>query len=299
MFTLNVVWYLFLAGAGSGLVFVAFVIDSALRQLQTLVFLRYKSLIAPSLIVGFLLTAFAGVLLAIDVGRPDRLLMLLIHPAVSIVSLGFWTILVFQFSVLLQLFVRVFFHPILPKWLHILIRWLSAISALVIMVYTGVLFQNLQTVSFWNTWLLPVLFVLSSLSAGIALMLLLDFFGCTRGQISTQRAGINWLSFSHSVVLICELIALTAYALLMLGGSDETFAAVQVLLFGSLALPFWLLAVLAGILIPLLLENMRGHRRTRFLLILSGILVLSGAFALRYCLLQVGIHPDIKPFFLL
>ena len=114
MFTLNVVWYLFLAGAGSGLVFVAFIIDSTLRQLQPLVFVRYKSLIAPSLITGLLLTTLGGILLAVDVGRPDRLLMLISHPAISLVSLGFWTILVFQLSVVVQLLIRVFFHSRLP-----------------------------------------------------------------------------------------------------------------------------------------------------------------------------------------
>ena len=299
MFTLNVVWYLFLAGAGSGLVFIVFIIDSSLRQFKPLSFLQLKPLIAPGLVTGLVLTSLGGLLLTIDVGRVDRLLMLVAHPALSIISLGFWTILIFQLSVTAQLLIRVFFHPRLPNMVHIVIRWLSGLSGLVIMIYTGLFFQSLQAVAFWNTWLLPVLIVLSSLSAGIVLLMFLNLFGCNCMQIAPQHHNRARLVFAHIVILVCELVVLAAYLIVMISSPGEAAAAADQLLSGSLAPWFWLGVVGAGIAVPLVLEGFRNSRHTKLIVVAGSLLVLIGAFALRYCLTQVGAHAEITPFFML
>jgi formate-dependent nitrite reductase membrane component NrfD len=296
MFTLNVIWYLFLAGTGSGLIFVVFIIDSALRQLRPLLFLRFRPLVAPGLIIGLILTCLGGLLLALDVGRADRLLLLITHPAMSIVSLGFWMITFLVLSVLTQLLLRLVFHPHVSKTIHIITRWFSGLCALAVITYTGVLFQSMQSVAFWNTWLLPTLLVFSSISSGIALLVLLDFLGNLIHWTPSRQQRGAWLKLAHLPILLCELVVLVAYLLLMAFGSQPTTMTVELLLFGSLAPLFWLGILAAGILLPLALDWLGAPRDRAPLVVTGSLLLLLGAFVLRYCLLQVGVYPEITLF---
>jgi formate-dependent nitrite reductase membrane component NrfD len=291
MFSGSVTWYLFFAGTGSGITFAVFVLDSFLRVFKPRVFQQYRFLIAPGLVAGILLVALGAVFLAFDLGRLDRIAFLFSHPSFSILSIGAWALALFLFLTVAQVLLRLRFARQAPKSLHILIRWLSATSAAMVMVYTGVLLQSLHAVHFWATPLLPVLFALSSFSSGVALLLVMAFIRQSDGLAIRPFAQ---LSRFHIPLVLGELLVLVLYLWLMSYHSVTATVAVVNLLWGDYALLFWGGAVGCGLLLPLAFEAFFHNRANWNSLFASSVLLLAGALALRFCILGVGIPPVLQ-----
>jgi len=305
MFSQNVVWYLFLAGAGSGTVFAVFFVDSAVRRWRSQVFARCQHLIAPGLIAGMTLVAAGSIFLVFDSSRPDRLLNLLLHPALTPLTVGAWSLVLLMLATTTQLVVRLRLAAHTPRALMVMLRWLTALCAFVVMLYTGVLLQGLSAVAFWVSPLLPLLFVLSSLSSGFAVVLLLGLFvpdaaGFAGGAgigapttAATADAAQRTLSHLHAPLLVAEALVLALYLVVMAGGAQTAAQAVVSLTTGTQAQFFWPLVVLGGLLLPFILECIPKHKVSMGLVLLGNAALLVGAFALRFCLLEVGAHREL------
>jgi formate-dependent nitrite reductase membrane component NrfD len=291
MFSDSIVWYLFFAGTGSGAAFAAFVLDSYVRRFKPRLFRQYLPLITWGLVAGIVLVALGAVFLVLDLGRLDRVADLFLHPTLSVVTAGAWGLTLFFLVNSLQVFLRLYCADLIPKALHIAVRWLGALCSLFVMGYTGILLESLHAVHFWATPLLPVLFVLSSLSAGIALLVVLGFFRRVDGV--TLKTLIR-LSRVHIPLVACELLVIAAYICLMIGRSPSAAESTTSLLQGSYSLLFWLGVIMGGLLLPIALDVFPRHKNGWNSLVVSGVLLLAGALALRFCILGVGELPDIQ-----
>jgi formate-dependent nitrite reductase membrane component NrfD len=291
MFSENIIWYLFFAGVGSGASCVAFLLDSLARRIRPRLFALSRPIIAPSHFAGLALVALGTVFLVFDLGRIDRLLSLIITPSLSPLTFGSWALLLYVLTTAAQLIVRLRYAESCPRAIIIILRWLSALCAGALMLYTGLLLQSLEAVHFWATPLLPLLFTFSSLTGGVALILLI---GLAKQADGISIKPLARLSNAHFPLLILELLTITAYLLLMLRTSPIAAASALQLISGDLLLFFWGGVVLCGLLLPVGIELLVRHKATSTLLAVNALVLLAGALAIRYCFLVVGTHPPIS-----
>ena len=242
--------YLFLGGTGAGALAVLCVLECARV-------LRWRALAMPEEFFArawpmCTVTLATGMLcLLVDLGRPDRLLGLFASPAPSVMAAGSF-----------------------------------ALSAAVTATYTGALLQSLASVLLWRTSLVPVLFVLSSASCGIATAFLAASFVETRHP---YRGPLVWLARIDGGIVVVEAGCLSAFVLLAFAG-EETAAAARALAFGELAPVFWGVLAVCGLAVPLVLERFLTHGNSRTQLLWIAALLLVGGFALRWCIVGAGAY---------
>ena len=173
-----------------------------------------------------------------------------------------------------------------PKALDIV----GAVLAVCVAAYTGVLLGD-AGVAFplWNMAVLPILFIVSAASTGIAVTLLI-----TRLVAADEAAALPWLGKAGLVLPVLELalvIVLLAVAG-MAGGSAGAAGAASVanLVSGPYAVAFWLGFIIIGLAVPFVLELM-SHRgsQSKALPMAGEACVLVGGFMLRYLVIMAAV----------
>lgn len=173
-----------------------------------------------------------------------------------------------------------------PKALDVV----GAVLAVCVAAYTGVLLGD-AGVAFplWNMAVLPILFIVSAASTGIAVTLLI-----TRLIAADEAAALPWLGKAGLVLPVLELalvIVLLAVAG-MAGGSAGAAGAASVanLVSGPYAVAFWLGFVVIGLAVPFVLELM-SHRgsQSKALPMAGEACVLVGGFMLRYLVIMAAV----------
>lgn len=159
--------------------------------------------------------------------------------------------------------------------------------AILLGCYTGFLLSALKSFPLLNNPVLPVLFLVSGTTSGIAVMLLASTWG--RNSSEDSRS----LHFIHRVetpVVYAELFLLFAFFIgLLLGGGQKVVAA-QTALSGFWGGVFWIGVMGIGIVIPLVANRVRkpsAHSGKGQVMALA-IMSLFGVFLLRLFVLYAG-----------
>lgn len=133
---------------------------------------------------------------------------------------------------------------------------LGLIFGLGVAIYTGILLMAAPGVPLWNTILLPILFTVSALDTGVALVEIIAVVNVKKEKL-TQKAQ-KTIAYSVIVLVIVELCVLVLFALVMVSGNGLSAGAAQtasvsisLLLTGELAPFFWILVVVCGLVTPL------------------------------------------------
>jgi len=282
------VWYFFIGGLAAGLYFIA-----ALIELVGTV--RDREMAQVSYYLAFPLALVCGVLLILDLGRPERFWHMLIQSETgrlmfqywSPMSIGAWALTVFgglafvSFLGVLAEQGRVGLGRFrgLAQTLHhgpvgLGFALLCAGVGFFVASYTGVLLAA-GNQPFWSdTRLLGGLFLASAAATGTALMLLLRLPHAAPASLARLQRVNSW-------ALGLELVLLGGF-LLSLG------ALAPPLLRSSYGLMLVLVTGLLGIVLPLGLRLARGT--SKWATVLSCLLVLLGGFEMRYSLLMVAQH---------
>ena len=242
--------------------------------------------------VAFAGAIVSGMLLTLDLHRPERFWHMLIQSntgqpmfkAWSPMSVGSWGLLLFGlFAFLAALSVLSEDRPqtrvLRSQPVRLLRRTgpaaaiavLGSISGVFLAGYTGVLLAVTSRPVWADSTLLGLLFLVSGASTGAAALILLAIWRRT-GAV----ASVDWLAWFDRRVLLLELLVLTAF-LVSLGSVARVF------------LSWWGLGLLAGvvgigILAPLLLE-LRDRAHAEHHLVRGASLVLLGGFLLRVVVL--------------
>lgn len=304
---LPVVWYLFLAGLGAGAL-----TASASVLLRGggggfggahIEIARYGAFLAPlPLIVGCFALIFE--LGTFEAGHWFRWINLYKVINLSPMSIGTWLLTFFIGVSLVYAYTFVPDAPFLgarQARLRKALAWISVPLGIATAVYTGILLGAMPARPFWNSPILALLFLLSSISTGVALILLArGILHRTRSpEIEEARRESDYLLTATDVLLIgFELMVIflfIMYAQLTIGGVNEAVAVI--LPGGDLAALFWIGVVLIGLLIPALIELYyvvpklvyhRGFNAPRVVDIAVSGAVLFGGFLLRYVVLVAG-----------
>lgn len=173
-----------------------------------------------------------------------------------------------------------------PKALDVV----GAVLAVCVAAYTGVLLGD-AGIAFplWNMAVLPILFIVSAASTGIAVTVLI-----TRLVAADEVSALPWLGKAGLVLPVLEL-ALVIVLLAVAGSAGGAAAAagaasVANLVSGPYAVAFWLGLVAIGLVAPFVLEFM-GHRgsQSKALPMAGEACVLVGGFMLRYLVIMAAV----------
>ena len=287
MYSLYIVWYIFLAGMGGGAYTVASVFSLARRFSKKRQFQEYRHLADNGFILGLILVASGAVFLLFDLGSPEKAYLALISLRFSILSIGAWLIVLFCLSATASLLNH--YHPLIsfPSIVEICLQILTLIFAIGLVTYTGVYIAAMPSMPFHNHWLLVVLFVLSSLSTGSAVIAIFGFLNQHR---KAMLYSLRLIPKIDMVLIVMEILTLGAFICISYFGDERVTYSLQILMFGERGLFFWLGVVITGLVLPLLcaflsLRNPQGN-----LAALSSLFIIVGGFFLRYCLISAGIH---------
>lgn len=269
-----VVVYVFLGGLAGGAAFLAAMFD-LFGAPQDRPMARLGYLVAlPAIIVG-------APLLILDLTRPERFWHMLIQSEThgimlkwwSPISVGVWIITFFGLFITLAVIGVLAERGTLPSALRALregtlggiVSAVTGLLGLSLAGYTGVLLAATNRPLWADTSLLGLLFLLSSISAGGAVMLLL-------GWRHGHPASLSWLGQMDVYSSLLELAALIILTVSLGSVASE--------LWGNIWGGLLVVAVVAGILIPIAL-HWRPQLLGRLSVPSAAALVLIGAFLLR------------------
>ena len=286
-----VVLYLFLGGCSAGVLLVsslwsfAFHLGTDRTRPETDAF---RALRNRSFAVGFVVACLAALCLLADLGRPERFVLLFLRPsATSVIAFGTF---VLAGMIAVSGFLAIannFYAPRVSARMKAAAEIICAILAVAVMTYTGVYLQSTKAVAFWDTLLVPILFVLSAVSSGVAIVVILAAFMRDSWRIDF---GLIRLHGIHIVVLVLEAFALAAFAYVSATGRGEAPSSLALLFAGDLRVWFVGGVCNASIIVPLGSEITCALLRRTRTFPLPDALCLFGGYALRYCLVAAGLH---------
>ncbi len=227
---------------------------------------------------------FAVVCLLFDLGRIDRALSLFTNPTLSALSVGSYGLLLAIGCAAAFSFIRVLKLSHTPRRPVLILSVSGIIFGLVTAVYTGMLLRRLVAVLFWTSPFLPLLFLLSSLSTGVACVLLGASFVDSRRSLVRMMRNLTRID---AVLIVLETIILGAYLAFTFADPNTTSTALA-LLVGDMSWVFWVGLVGCGMALPFILE-MRitaGNYSTQVIWI--ALLVLVGGLILRFCIVEAA-----------
>jgi polysulfide reductase chain C len=336
--------YLFLGGLGGGMLFLAGVIHffvgpsmaidiSQLNPMAGDVMLSINSInielaqlgysvtpaysLALSIIVAVIVLALGCLLLIFELGQPK----LFVRAFIAKTAIIKWGAVLLTIAMIGGFVWFLFYLPLEWRESFGFLFWLgdpswnwardcaaaiAMVSSLGLMIYTGILLSSLKAKPFWNTPMLPVLFVVSALSTGSALlsltcggwpfsMLAVKEAIASQSQDSIVQV-INFLlyedivKFLHTIDIVfisIEVIVLMLYVLLMFGSSNLTSKRVAAsFLYGKRTLAFWGGMVVGGLLLPLFLYIVGAH--TLAALWVAPVLVMAAGLLLRFLIVYAN-----------
>ena len=259
--------YLFLGGLGGGAIIVSSVAD---------LFLGRGDVFALGSFITAALIAVGSGLLVFELGRPLRFWRVFSRQK-AIMTVGAWML-----SLLIVTgFLYFTFWPDFSPWrpavgLRKALAVLNLVLGLGVCTYTGILLGSLNARRFWNTPALPVLFLVSGLSTGVALQSLLAGAWPYAGGQEAVEALHDTLRAVDLALIVMELVVIMVYVLMMrtTAGSAAARAAAR-WLNGAYVKWFWGGVIAAGLLLPLVLYALGVP-------VLPALCVLAGGLILRF-----------------
>jgi len=286
--------YLYLAGMGAGSYIIGAIINWFINPSRLIPIWGFPLDMAKvALLWGPILVAIGAPFLILDLGIKKRFLYACLNPKTSWVARGFLILSIFiVFGVVLLA------KSVLPfEWLRAeapfwyVAEVITIIFAFATAFYTGILLKATKSIPLWNTYLLPLLFLISALSTG-SMAIILSTLGTS--LLSLDSAALKILMGGEQILVVIEGIVLFLYLSRRYKASEQGKDSVRLLLFGEKKLLFWGGVVLLGFIFPVVLENISSLTHGNAVLIFAaGLILLCGGFFLRLGVLSAGIREQI------
>ena len=286
--------YLYLAGMGAGSYIIGTVMNWFVHPSRIVaVWGQPLDPAKAALLWGPILVAIGAPFLILDLGIKKRFLFACLNPRTSWVARGFIILSIFIIFGLV-----LFTKSVLPLgWFHAESRlWripeiIAFIFGFGTALYTGILLKATRSIPLWNTYFLPLLFLVSALSTG-SMAIILSTLGS--GLFSHETAALKALMVGEQILVVIEGIVLYLYLSGRYRASEQGKDSVRLLLFGEKKFIFWGGIVLLGFIFPFVLEGIAVFSHGNVLLIFSsGLILLCGGFFLRLGVLSAGLKEQI------
>lgn len=284
-----VVLYLFLGGAGAGVLFVAAVWSLLFHRTKSRTFEQSRAfwaLVGKLYLAGFGLLALAALCLLLDLGSPHRFFLLFLRPTSSLLSVGSFALVSTLLASGFLAAAHAFGWPV-PSWVRKGLEALCAVLAAVLMVYTGLYLAWMEAVPLWNNEALPVLFALSSFSSGAAIALLLAPYARDWALLNGWIDGLHRV---HLASLGLEFLALVAFVALAVANPFAGPGLARLVSPAEQGSWFITGFVLGGVVVPFGAEAARPFAGRAAPVAAAEVLCLFGGLILRFCLVLAGSH---------
>ena len=236
--------------------------------------------------VSFVLLIISLGCLFADLKVPEKALLLLLRPQPTALTFGFF---VLSLEALVG-FALVVANGLRPRFMtgraKAALEWICVATSLAVMTYTAVYLFNQKAVALWSSPWLIGLFLCSSTSSGISVVLLCNWF--VQGKTLLLRAA-RPLQRAHLAVLAAEAVTLIAFTAAVLANPD-TASALALLREPGLLQTAVVGAVGMGLVVPLALETYALTQKSWRAIPVSDVICLIGGFCLRWCLIMGGAH---------
>jgi len=286
--------YLYLAGMGAGSYVIGTVLNWFVHPSRVLSFWGLPFDLAKAAILwGPILVAIGAPFLVLDLGIKRRFLYACLNPRTSWVARGF-----FILSIFIVLGVVLLAKSVFPfEWLHTestfwtIAEVITMALAFATALYTGILLKATKSIPLWNTFLLPLLFLVSALSTG-SMAIILSTLGT--GLLANDSGALKVLTRGEQILVVMEGIVLYFFLFKRYKAAEQGKDSVRLLLFGEMKLIFWGGIVLLGFVFPMILEIIASFSHGNVTLIFTaGLLLLCGGFFLRLGVLHAGIKDQL------
>ncbi len=308
MFGAFVVLYLFCGGTGAGALAVCSLVDLvwAKQPFGIAAYAQGPSTQPEARVVDFSFAAGLAVLvlgiacLLLDVGRPDRVLSLFLSPHPTFMTAGVFALAALVLLGAFLAAVRFLYLPAVPRGAVVAAEVAAVCMGVVVVLYTGLLLQSISGVAFWRSPFVPLLFALSSLSGGVALVLLVAFFVERTSQVGRLT---GFLSRADLAIVVLEAACAVGYVLwAQASGHPGVQASLAQLTEGDMAGAWWMGFCVCGLGVPLAVETAgcvlgavrSEHAGWSLVLAVAAMAVLAGSLCLRWSLVGSGEHRELE-----
>lgn len=289
MFSDLIIGYLFLGGVGGGAVLLLGATEVLARWRGDGWRYLHEACMRPVLVIAFGALLVGCACLLKDTARSDQALLLFARPSFSPLSLGAFSLT--GLMVCLTVILAAQYQRSLRRCTLLLgvVKAVAAVLAAVVVAYTGFFLFGMASVPLWNTPLIPVLFVLSSLSSGVAVVLMV--VSCLVPFPKAVASQMMALVRFDGALIVLEVLSL-GLMYLQLRGNAAADLSFEALVSGNCAQAFLGGFLLCGLGVPLGLEIAAPFlpKRGMMFYIFLGSLILVGAFFLRFCAIEAGVH---------
>lgn len=293
-----IIVYLFLGGLGAGAYLASFAAEKGwLGKNSSLDKIGYY--IAPPII------AIGTVLLIFDLGQGMYKPWLLIGLLKNFTSVMTWGVYILALFIVVG-FIKAFFvwkEQKAPSF----VDYAGVLLAFATMAYTGLLIAVVEAVPFWSTWIMPVLFVVSAISTGLSITVLLSLF------IQKDKYVSGYEDKAHIWLIAIELVVVAGFVAIMYYGVNGPVAqeSLDLVLTGVYSYVFWGYFIALGLIFPLIAfiyqaskakatpvkasysasgqEAATASEPISYLTVVSDIAVIIGGFALRAIIILAAI----------
>ena len=211
---------------------------------------------------------------------------MVLNPGTSWLSRGFIFIALFIGFGGLQLYFSYRFPG--TSW-ELFFKGLSGAMAFLIALNTGFVLNYNSSIPFWNSALLPILFILCGVLDGLAVMMTIGLFA---GGVNLDAAEeiSRWLLVINPI-----LIAIYLWSGTYMGPTGKQ--SVKTLVRGPIAPIFWMGVVLCGVLLPISISigSYFFGGPPALLLIMATAFEMVGTFSLKYSILKGALYHPLVP----
>lgn len=206
-------------------------------------------------------------------------------------SWGAWTLL--AITPLSMVWAALHIKDVFPKWdwkfkilndletlgkkYIIEIAWVIIVFAVILGIYTGILFSAFNARPLWNTSILGPLFLASGMSTGAATIMLM----------SKNPAERKTFAKIDLLLIVIELFLITHMFMGFMASTQVQIDAAELFLGGVYTAPFWIFVVGLGLVLPALLEVLE-LKKIHVPVFLPGALVIFGGIMLRFIIAYAG-----------
>jgi len=255
---------------------------------------EFKPLLRPSILTAFIGYIMVSVALLVDLGHPERIWYMMVHWNPTSVLLEIGICVMTYLTVLAIEFAPAAFEGLKwEKWSHLIHRFILPFVILGVVLSTLhqsslgslLLIQPAKLHPLWWTPLLPVMFFITAIAIGLAMILL-------ESSLSSRyfKRGLE----VHLLEKLARAIPIVLAVYLVLRFGELAFAGDLHYLFtsGWMSVLFWA-EILIGTLIPIVWFSIKKNRQSDNGLLIGAIILLLGMVLNRFDVSWFAVkHPD-------
>ncbi len=241
---------------------------------------------AGAIVSWFIVAVLKGGFHLLYLGKPLRFWRIILRPHTSWISRGFIFVAGFIVFAALQIIVS-YLYP--GSGAETLLKVIASIMAFGEAIYTGFAMNYVNGLPFWNSALVPVLFIVYGLLGGVAVLMGIIVVTGTGDQAVIDE--------SARALMIAGVLLLAIYLWSARYMGETAKHSVRQLLTGAISAIFWIGLVILGIVIPLVVSAVEYFSGQLNVAVVLGAVAceIVGGLSLRYCLLRGGYYSPLIP----